>query len=86
MRLHILASGREDGPGARYGIAVVKRLGGAVLRNRVKRILREQARVINVPGDWKIVVIARSRCASASSDQVGAELRRMLIKGGLTVE
>ena len=51
----------------RVGITVSKKLGGAVVRNRVRRRLREVYRLHELqfsPG-WDIVVVARSRCVSA---------------------
>ena len=43
----------------RYGFAVGKRLGGAVVRNRVRRRLREVVRCSSIKGGWDIVFIAR---------------------------
>lgn len=54
---------REEGSGAdpRLGLSVSRKVGGAVERNRVKRVLREQFASIAgmVPGDTDVVVIAR---------------------------
>lgn len=49
-----LVSCRSDVPHARVGIIVGKRLGGAVVRNRAKRIFRELARQVRrqlAPGE-----------------------------------
>ena len=51
----------------RVGITVSKKLGHAVVRNRVRRRLREVYRLNEdkfTPG-WDIVVVARSRCIDA---------------------
>lgn len=51
----------------RVGITVSKKLGCAVVRNRVRRRLREVYRLnedLFSPG-WDIVVVARSRCIHA---------------------
>ena len=51
----------------RVGVTVSKKLGGAVVRNRVRRRLREVYRLHEQqfsPG-WDIVVVARSRCIRA---------------------
>ena len=56
---------RSDGN--RVGITVSKKLGHAVVRNRVRRRLREIYRLNEerfAPG-WDIVVVARSRCVDA---------------------
>ena len=51
----------------RVGITASKKLGHAVVRNRVRRRLREIYRLneeLFTPG-WDIVVVARSRCIDA---------------------
>ncbi len=44
---------------SRFGFVVGKRVGGAVVRNRVKRRLREAVRLAPVESGWDIVLIAR---------------------------
>ncbi len=60
---------RRNGRGVnRMGYTVSSKLGGAVVRNRVRRRLREIAR-LNMPGlksGWDIVVVARTRAVAAS--------------------
>ena len=70
----VLARRREDGA-ARWGISVKARLGGAVVRNRMKRRLREILRRSELPPAWDIVVQPQS-AAVASCDF--AALRREL--------
>ena len=64
---------RKNGRGVnRVGYTVSVKLGHAVVRNRVRRRLREIYR-LNSPAlssGWDIVVVARSRC-------VGADYRKM---------
>ena len=52
---------RDEGEDPRLGIAVPKGLGGAVVRNRIKRQLREswRARLDRVPAGNDYVLIAR---------------------------
>ena len=50
---------------SRYGISVSKRLGKAVTRNRVKRLLREILRLAPLEPGWDIIFIARSTAAKA---------------------
>lgn len=56
----------------RVGITVGKKLGKAVVRNRVRRRLREIYRCNELqftPG-WDIVVVARSRCVGADFKKI----------------
>jgi ribonuclease P protein component len=52
---------RPDGEGPRLGLSVSRRVGGAVDRSRVKRVLREAfwAEARRLPGDADYVVVAR---------------------------
>lgn len=51
---------------SRYGFSVSKRLGGAVVRNRVKRRMREILRALPLEAGWDIIFIARPKAATAS--------------------
>lgn len=51
---------------SRYGLTVGRRLGGAVVRNRVKRLLREIMRQTLLRPGRDIVLIARPPAAGAS--------------------
>ena len=69
----------------RVGITVSKRLGHAVVRNRVRRRLREVYRLNEVkfqPG-WDIVVVARSRCISASFQDIVSAYLALAAKAGI---
>ena len=50
----------------RYGFSVSKRLGGAVVRNRVKRRMREILRALPLEAGWDIIFIVRPQAATAS--------------------
>lgn len=50
----------------RYGFSVSKRLGGAVVRNRVKRRMREILRALPLEAGWDIIFIVRPKAAAAS--------------------
>ena len=72
----------------RFGYTVSTKLGGAVLRNRIRRRLREVVR-LNAPGlrpGWDIVLVARARCAEASWDRLNAAYRQSCGKLGLLRE
>ena len=68
---------------SRYGISVSKRVGKAVVRNRVKRLLREILRVTPVRRGWDIVFIARSGAADAGYVNLGKSVSDLLSRAGL---
>ena len=55
---------------SRFGFSVSKAVGGAVVRNRIKRRLRETARLANVREGLDIVLIARRPCKLANSSEL----------------
>jgi ribonuclease P protein component len=70
------AAGTARGP--RLGVTVSRRVGGAVVRNRVKRRIREwfRAEARALPGGVDVVVIGRRAAATLSGAEVSRELGR----------
>ena len=69
----------------RVGITVSKKLGHAVVRNRVRRRLREIYRLNEAkfaPG-WDIVVVARSRCVGADFGKMTRAYLALAEKAGI---
>lgn len=69
----------------RVGFTVSKKLGCAVVRNRVRRRLREAYRLNEqrfAPG-WDIVIVARSRCVGADFGKLTQALLSLAEKAGI---
>ena len=70
----------------RVGIVVSKKVGNAVVRNRVRRRLREALRALIDEGlrrTFDLVIIARPVAADATYWQLKGALRHALKKGGV---
>ncbi len=64
----------------RVGFVVSKAVGGAVIRNRTKRVLRHlvSARLTRIPTGCDLVVRANPAAAGATTPELAAELDRAL--------
>jgi ribonuclease P protein component len=65
-------------PVGRLGIAATKRLGGAVVRNRAKRLIREIFRRHKVAPGFDVVVIPKRELLGASLTALESEYRNNL--------
>jgi len=68
---------------SRYGFSVTRRVGKAVTRNRMKRLLREILRPVSLEPGWDIVFIARPAAAAASYADIKKSITELLSQAGL---
>ncbi len=67
----------------RFGLTVSRKVGNSVVRNLVKRRLREGLRHLdsNRIGSFDVVVLARPDIVGHGTEQLGRELARLLEHG-----
>ena len=78
-----------DADGLRFGVVASKRVGGAVKRNRAKRLLRDAARSVADKwnnGDLWVVLVAKSSITAVASQEVRDDLERRFARAGLLAE
>ena len=69
----------------RFGLSTGRKLGGAVVRNKVRRRLRESLRVMAPsfqPG-WDVLIIARPSVIGADFQTLAGALQNLLQRGGV---
>ncbi len=71
-------------PQSRFGVSIKKALGGAVVRNRIRRRLREIVRRHRreIPAGWDIVIHPKSAVAKAPFAALTADLLQLLQSAG----
>jgi len=68
---------------SRYGFSVSRRVGKAVVRNRVKRLLREILRLTPLQPGWDVIFIARPLAASAEYANLEKSVKGLLCRARL---
>jgi ribonuclease P protein component len=67
-------------PHSRFGFSIKKALGGAVVRNRIRRRVREIVRChrLEIPAGWDIVIHPKSNVAKAEFAALTTDLLRLM--------
>jgi ribonuclease P protein component len=83
--LLVLYAAPNDLPHTRVGITVSRRVGKAVVRNRVRRRIREAARLLlpEIAAGFDLVFIARPPAAAAEWSALKTAIENMLGRAGL---
>lgn len=83
-RYFIVAFRSNDLDKSRLGITVTKKTGNAVVRNRIKRVVREFYRLNRqrINGRWDINVIAKKAAADVSTARAHEALRALVDRMG----
>lgn len=79
---------RREADAPKVGVVAGRSIGGAVTRNRAKRIMRAaiQSLLDRVKPEYDLLLVARPAIRDATSTQVAAIVRNLLGSAGVLVE
>lgn len=76
---------KRRGDGCRIGITTSKKTGGAVQRNRARRVIRAAYSALEpkINGCWDFVFVARTKTSSVKMQEVLKEMTAQFVKLGV---
>jgi ribonuclease P protein component len=87
-RWFVLVKRANDRQESRFAFSVSRRIGRAVVRNRLKRVMREciRLRLASICAGWDILLIARLPAREAQFEQTDRAIADLLLQSRLRVE
>ena len=82
-RLLVIRPRANGLPHNRYGFVTSRAVGKAVVRNKVRRRLREAVRSLPLKDGWDVVVIARRSAAEATYREMRKSLASLLARANV---
>jgi ribonuclease P protein component len=73
----------NDLPYVRVGLAVSKRVGNAVVRNLVKRRIRNAFASMDISGGWDVVVTAKPDSSEVSYAKLDQSIKKSIERAGV---
>lgn len=67
----------------RYGFVTSKRVGNAVVRNRVRRLLSEALRLLSITDGWDVVISAKTAASRAGFQEINRAVVDLLAQANL---
>src|SRR5688572_14087191 len=76
----LIRARRNERDESRYGISTSRKLGSAVVRNRVRRRIRSILRDLGprIEPGWDILIVCRPAAATTTQAELGATLTRLM--------
>ncbi|MBE5780931.1 MAG: ribonuclease P protein component [Clostridiales bacterium] len=76
---------RKSRYGYRVGFTCGKKVGNSVTRNRARRLMKENFRLMQgrIVGNWDMVFVGRAPIRDADFKAVGQSMEKLLLKAGI---
>ena len=79
----VLRTLQQERDSNQFGFSVSRRVGNAVVRNRLKRRLREIVKQLPTSDGWDIVLSPRNGAAEINFEELRNQVRGLFLRAGL---